>query len=108
MIVWQGWGMLGALIPIVLYLGDRFLFDTVYGRGYSDSHSWVASVSLILGGLIVGVIGMKFKNAPGRELVDPNTGKRVVLRRKHTIFYIPLEIFGGILIAVGIGKFFIR
>jgi len=108
MIVWQGWGMLGAMIPMVLYLTDRFLFDQMYGRGYSDSHVWVSCLSLILGGVLVAILGMKFKTAPGRELVDPNTGQRVVLRRKHTIFYIPLEIFGAILIVFGVGHFFIK
>ena len=108
MIVWQGWGMLGAMIPMVLYLTDRFLFDQVYGRGYSDSHVWVSCMSLLLGGVLVVVLGFKFKQASGRELVDPNTGKRVVLRRKQTIFFMPLEIFGVILIAFGIGHFFIK
>ncbi|MGU3358896.1 hypothetical protein ACLBWX_01040 [Methylobacterium sp. M6A4_1b] len=38
---------------------------------------------------------------PGRELIDPRTGERVVLRAWHTLFWIPMQYYSVLLLLLG-------
>ena len=37
------------------------------------------------------LIGKRLNGTPGRELVDPATGERVLLARQHKLFWIRME-----------------
>jgi hypothetical protein len=40
---------------------------------------------------VVWWLGRKLNSAPNRELVDPKTGQRVLLRNDHSLFWIPMQ-----------------
>ena len=52
-------------------------------------------IGYIVGSLITAALlwwlGKRLNSAPGRELVDPKTGERLVLRRRHSLFWIPMQ-----------------
>ncbi len=98
MIVWSGFGFLALLLPVVTIFVTAAVANVTGGPLYSTLHHWPGAVGAILGGALVYLASMKL-DTPGRTLVDPATGQAVVLRRRHTLFWIPLR-FWAIIIAV--------
>jgi len=86
--VWSGFGWIAAL-PILLYL------LIVAFMPQSSADYGVAVGALIIG--IVGVLLIRYVSGwleqryPPRELVDPQTGERVLQRRRDSLFFIPLR-----------------
>jgi hypothetical protein len=42
----------------------------------------------------------RLNTAPGRTVIDKQTGQEISLRRKHSLFFVPMEYWGPI-VAVG-------
>lgn len=97
MIIWQGFGFLAGLIPILCYVALVTLFQHVKGQMYTDSHSWVGALATLIGAALVGLLALQLQNRPGRTLLDPATGNTVVLRKKHTFFFIPMLWWAAVL-----------
>lgn len=90
MIVWQGFGFLVVLIPIV-FLG-------VIGATTATHHmTYSIEVALILSAITLWFLGKKLNGAPGKVLIDPETNEEVVFKNKHTFFWIPMEWFAIVL-----------
>jgi hypothetical protein len=88
-LIWRGWGILGILIPLVA-LG----FGAMLGLAISPSGAAVGvlvAIFGIAGAATVWVVGERLNNSPGRLLVDPATGEKVLLRSSHTLFWVPLQ-----------------
>lgn len=89
-LIWRGWGILAVLIPLVaLGLGAAI------GMAIAPANGAVAGVVTAIFGLAgaatVWVVGERLNGAPGRLLVDPATGEKLILRSTHTLFWIPLQ-----------------
>lgn len=100
-IVWRGWGILGILIP----LGICSLCAAIAGAigvalGGQRPFAGATAAAIVIGGIVSGVIvwrlGVRLNSAPGRVLIDPRDNSRVVLRRTHSLFWIPLQYWGPI------------
>ncbi len=103
---WQGLGFLAVVIPFVIYFLCEFLVDAIFGKGYMDAHHWTWGVSLLVSAALVWLLGHKLRD-PGRELVDPKTGEKFFFRKKHTFFFIPMEIFAALLALAGVIRLFV-
>ena len=92
LLIWTGWGIL--VLPIVL--GTALLVGAALQAlltALQAEHLSALSFSL---GLFAGaaanwVTGKRMNSDPGRELQDVATGQRVVLRRQHKLFWIPMQ-----------------
>lgn len=90
MVIWSGWGLLGLVIPAVTVFLTTFLASAALGSRYLSTHNWPIGLGIILGAGLVYLLSVKL-DAPGRMLVDPATGQRVILKRRDTLFWIPLR-----------------
>jgi len=102
MIIWQGLGFLGALIPIGCYVLSALVIRAAAGPDYLALHSWPGALGTLIGAGLVWLLGEKM-NGVGRTLVDPQTGQTVVLKKRHTLFFIPLQMFAIALMFIAIG-----
>lgn len=84
MIIWQGFGFLAGLIPIVLLV----LFDMG-----ETKMTYGTEAALFISAVLVYLVGKKLNSKPGKVLVDPETNEEVEFKNKHTIFWIPMEWF---------------
>lgn len=91
MIIWRGWGILAALIPAAFFI----LFAVVFGIGakgtFLASPTLMIPASGVCSAVVVWWLGRKLNSASTRELVDPKTGQRVLLRNDHSLFWIPMQ-----------------
>jgi hypothetical protein len=101
LIIWQGLGFLAAIIPVLIAVLFEMIFDGKFGKGYTDQHHWIWGVSMLISAAVLWFLGTKLAD-PGRQLIDPKTDQVVMLRKKHTLFWIPMQYFGIILGIAGI------
>lgn len=80
-IVWQGWGLLSIVIPVAFAVAGAAL-------GLGDTG---IAIGVFIGAIVNAWLGYKLNTKPGKILVDPATEEQVELRRKHTVFWIPMQ-----------------
>jgi membrane protein DedA with SNARE-associated domain len=91
-LIWSGWGIL--TIPIVLVAAvvvGGGLQAALTAAGRPD----LAFLAFFAGGMAGAaanwVIGRRLNGTPPRELLDPRTHERVLLYRRHKLFWIPMQ-----------------
>jgi hypothetical protein len=103
-IVWSGWGALTILIVGVVSIVVGVVFDLVFAAlGYPKLIVFAGSIGLLAGAAANWYVGKRLNSKPGRELVDPATGERVVLTRRHKLFWIQMEYWSIPVALLGIG-----
>ena len=97
-IVWQGLGFLGVVIPVGLII----LVNLVFGKGFSENTPYLTELILILSAISIWFVGKHLNGMPGKELVDPKTNEVVVLKPRHSLFWIPLQWFSVVILAISV------
>jgi hypothetical protein len=108
MIVWQGAGFTGVLVPMFFMLAGQYGLDAALGTGYYSSHTWSPVTMLLASSIVLWFFGNRLENRPGRELIDPQTQEKVVLKEKHTIFWMPLHYFAVVLAVIAVSMPFLK
>ncbi|KQP40055.1 hypothetical protein ASF49_21355 [Methylobacterium sp. Leaf104] len=99
MIIWSGWGMVSALIGGAA-LVISVLLDPALARLGVPTPTGVVLVWLAAA-FANWTLGIRLNGRPGRELIDPRTGERVVLRARHTLFWIPMQYYSVLMLLLG-------
>lgn len=103
MFIWSGLGILGIIVMLISVILTQTVMDNQYGDGFYSDHPWAIGVAVIIGGILNFVLGMLLKRRTDKKLVDPETGEEVVVNRSnHSIFFIPIHIFGVLMVLLGI------
>lgn len=96
MIVWSGWGFVVALIMTV-WVG------VVAAVGYTPRPRYL--VAIALGAALAAGLNYAFARyidrGGERVLIDPATGQQVVLRRRDSLFFIPVRYWTWIILGLG-------
>jgi hypothetical protein len=108
MIIWQGCGGLVAIITFISALIANIIADSAGGQGYWERHKWPLGVALVISGVISWYLGDYIRIwFPGRVVIDKKTGKEFTIERRHTLFFIPMNYWGPILIGFGLIAFLV-
>lgn len=107
MIIFQGFGFLVLFVPIAFYAAVVSVCRSSFGVSYTNTHAWPGALGTALGAALLWFLAEKLKS-PGRVLVDPATGQQVILRKKHSFFFIPLAYWGYIMFAIALGMLLFR
>ena len=95
MIIWSGFGFL----PVILLV----IFSIVFGADQkTPNQDREFAYAFLLTGVISGALGWWLSKKSARRVIDKATGKEVVLRRRHALFFIPMVYWGPIFLAIGI------
>jgi len=95
MIVWQGFGVLAALIPLI-FIGVIGALDQSKILGYG------IELALILSAIAIWFIGKNLNSKQGKILIDPETNATVEIKNKHTLFWMPMEWFAAVIVVFAI------
>jgi hypothetical protein len=87
MIVWRGWGLLTVAIAVAA------LAAVDMTTGPADAWSFRAKVAavLLIGAAMNLWLGRRLNAAPARVLIDKATARRIVVRPRHDLFFVPME-----------------
>lgn len=89
MVIWQGLGLLGLLIPAGLYYLAVHVADAVFGAGYSRVHNWPGAAAVLLGAVLVGLLALWLNLLNARPAPAQSRMARIY-RGRHTLFFAPL------------------
>ena len=111
-IIWTGFGFLVFVFIFGFSLIANLMTNFVTGsEKYWDAHKWPFAASLFLSALTCWLVGRFFHNRKAQVLIDPKTSNEVILRKSHTLFFIPMIWWGPILAVFGLvilGMEFVR
>ena len=102
MVVWKGWGILALIIPLLISLTVGSIIDAQYGEEFYKNSSWAMPLVLVLSSIVVFVVGYKINNKPGKIVIDPENNEQIELKTTHTMFWIPLQYWGIIILAISV------
>ena len=94
MIIWSGRGILSVLVLIISIIACIYILP-------KECADYGFAVSFLVAGLFSWFFGKRW-NSSQRILKDEKTGQRIVLKNRHTLFWIPMQYIGYIFILVGI------
>ncbi len=93
MIIWTGWGIISLVLLVIgLLMGEQHI-----GGTYGD-----AIGVLIAAGINFGIARKVNNPEKDRILIDENTGERVAIKNRSTLFWIPMEWWSGIMILLAV------
>ena len=95
-IIWRGLGGLGIIIMLITCLVTQVTCDLIGGERFYDSHPWATLIYLAISGLLIARLGIKHNVNEKQNLTGQEKNKQ------HSIFCIPLQYFGPLLIFFGI------
>lgn len=90
MLIWSGWGIL--VVPVTLLVGGGvtvLLGALLNAAGLDRMVGLALAAGLLAAAAANWWVGRWLNGRPGRVLLDPATGQQVVLRRRHSLFFIP-------------------
>ncbi|RZF64933.1 hypothetical protein EWE75_08720 [Sphingomonas populi] len=91
-IVWSGLGFLSILIVGFVSIVVGVILDLVFGAlGYPQLIVLAADIGLLAGAAANWYVGKRLNSVPPRELLDTQTGQRVLLTRRHKLFWIEMQ-----------------
>lgn len=98
MVIWSGWGILVVLIPFLALAALQLGADSLVGAGtYRQHNGWLAPVVLVASALAIWLLGRRLNGQSGRVLIDEATGERVIMRPRHSLFWIRMEYWAAVL-----------
>ena len=69
---------------------------------YWDAHTWQYGVALLISAACCWYVGQYFHKRHAKVLLDPKTGKEVVLRTSHSFFFVPIRWWGPVLAIIAV------
>ncbi|GAA4893818.1 hypothetical protein [Streptomonospora salina] len=97
MIIWRGWGILTVLIAAACCIPAGLIVESALG---SELAPFGVAFGLVASGIAVFFLGQRL-NTP-RPGFHPQTGERVVFRNRHTLFFVPMQYCGFVLLGAAV------
>ena len=109
MIVWQGFGILVALVGVFIYIAvDKVTAWLSKDPTYLESHGWTKLIALWLCAIAIWSLAKYFDSRPGKIVIEKETGKEIELKQKHTLFFAPMRYWAYGLGIFGVISLFIK
>src|SRR5690242_3530938 len=103
MIIWRGFGFLVVVIGIGAVVIADAICNLATGNGeFAKAHNWPRCLALLLAAVAVYLIGRHLNHKPGRAVIDKATGREIILKRTHSLFFIPMEYWAFAFAAISV------
>ncbi len=100
LVVWRGFGW---LVPVVIFAAlilSQLSVDAVYGDGFYTANAWPKQAAFILAAIFVASLGIFLNHTKRKMLFDEETGEALGKAPSHTLFFIPIEYWAVIVLAL--------
>lgn len=108
MIIWRGLGILVPIIAVVITLLASLQVNLITGNpDYSKWHYWPKAVGAVAAAVLIWFVGKYLNSRPGKVVIDKNTGREMILRKTHDLFFVKFEYWSFVLVAFAIIGYFV-
>lgn len=101
MLIWSRGGILAPIMAAFSLILTEYLVNISFNQNYYQDHGWPKFIALSIAGLLCLLLG-HILNDEGKTYINKETGKEVILRKKHSFFFISIEYWGIIFPIIGI------
>jgi len=101
MIVWQGFGFIVAVIGFGSLVLAEYLTRTFKDQYYYQEHGWPKLVAFWLAAGVVWLIARYYDTRPGKVMIEKDTGREIVVRRNHSLFFLPMRYWTYVFLVLG-------
>ena len=103
MIIWNGLGFLVVLIAAAALVLTEFVSETITDDDqFYQQHGWVILIGLLLAAAMTFGLDRLLRRQKERVMIDKETGQELVLRRKHSLFFIPVKWWPAVFTLLGL------
>ncbi len=100
LIVWRGFGWLVPVIVMAALILSQLSVDSIYGDGFYTANAWPKQAAFVAAAVLVGFLGFFLNHMKRGYLVDEETGEVVGKAPSHSLFFIPVEYWAVIVLAL--------
>lgn len=101
MLIWSKGGILAPIAAAFSLILTEYLVNVLFNQNYYQDHGWPKFIALSIAGLLCLLFGHLLNNEE-KTYIDKETGKEVIMRKKHSFFFIAIEYWGIIFPIIGI------
>ena len=101
MIIWSG---LGLFIPVIVFavcLTVAFPLQSITGSE-AAYHSYGMPIALLISAALIYFLGKRL-NGVTKTYIDKKTGEEIIIKKNHSLFFIPMEYWGHIVAVIAVG-----
>jgi hypothetical protein len=92
MIIWQGLGILVAVVCLGGLAVTEKVFEGMTGDDYFyQDHGWVKLIGMLFVAALTYGLHKLLLLQKGQLVIDKETGEEIVLRPTHSLFFIPVK-----------------
>lgn len=103
MIIWNGLGFLVVIIFIAAVLFTEFAVEILTGNDqFYQENAWVMLIGMLIAAASTYCLHRLLLLKKGRVVVDKETGQEIVLRSRHSLFFIDVKWWPVLFVALGI------
>ncbi len=102
LVIWRGYGFMVPVVFIFFVIVLKLLEENLFGPAFKPYFHYGMAAVAVCSAATVWFVGRHYNGAAPRELVDPKTGQTVLLRQKHSLFFIPMEYWAIALVALAV------
>ena len=104
MIFWRGYGLLGLLIPIIVFVLLALIGKFIFGLEEDFSmNKLFLFVYTLVSSISIWKVGKMLNGKKPKVLIDPDTGEEVLLKTNHSLMFINLEYWSFFFAIIGLG-----
>lgn len=96
MIIYQGFGIFGAMIPVGFMVLFQILFDK-FLKLYTTNF-----MAAVVGAIAIYYFDKYLSEKPNKVVIDKETGVEIIIKKSHTLFFIPLKYWVYIWLVIGV------
>lgn len=109
MIIWQGAGFIVVVVSVLMLVLTELSVEALFkDETYYQRYGWPKLIALFIAGWTVLLIGKYLNKKEGKVLIEKETGKEIVFKAEHTLFFINVEYWSYILFISGVIFYFVR
>jgi hypothetical protein len=103
MIIWQGFGFLVAVIAFAALVLTETVSERITGNDqFYQQHGWVILIGMLFAATLTYGLHRLLLLQKQRVLIDKATGEEVVLKPNHSLFFIPVQLWPVVFVALGL------
>ena len=103
MIIWSGMGFLVAIIGLGALVGTEVVAEKITGIDhYYQSNSWLILVAMLLAAALTYLANKTLLAPKSKIVLDKETRREIVLKKEHSLFFVPSKWWPAIFIGIGI------